>query len=179
MEPGCGLFFKTQIKVVMVQKQEIITAKFSVEPSNFRGSAAVLDYEWVEGTTYELRSIKWSEGCATSVKLATVRECPVRIDYRRGWSVAAFMHWQQSGCKIEDVTNADYSFERFWSLYGYKVGNKARVAKKWNALEEGERILALGAIPKYKRFAEVKKIELVYPETYIDQRRWENEFSNY
>lgn len=63
-------------------------------------------------------------------------------------------------------------------MYGYKVGNKPRVQKKWNALPEGERILALGAIPKYKRFAEGKHIDLVYPETYIDQRRWENEFTN-
>lgn len=162
----------------MAQKQEKLTAKFSIEPSNFRGSAAVLEYDWLEGVTYELRSITWSDGCVASVKLATVRECPVRIHYQKGVPVDGFAHWQRTGCKIEDVTNADYSFERFWGLYGYKVGNKPRVQKKWNALPEGERILALGAIPKYKRFAEGKHIDLVYPETYIDQRRWENEFTN-
>ena len=62
--------------------------------------------------------------------------------------------------------------------YGYKVGNKARVQKKWEKLPEGERVLAMASIARYRRFAEGKKIEMVYPETYIDQRRWENEFTN-
>ena len=162
----------------MAQKQERITAKFSVEPSNFKQSAALLEYEWREGITYELRSITWSDGCAANVKLATVREVPVRIHYQSGMPVEGFAHWERTGCKVVDVTNTDYGFERFWGLYGYKVGNKARVMKKWNALSEGERILALGAIPRYKAFASSKHIDLVYPETYIDQRRWENEYTN-
>ena len=160
----------------MAQKQERITAKFSIEPSNFKGSAALLEYEWVEGNLYELRSVAWSDGCVMSVKMATLREAPVRIHYTKGQPVEGFAHWARVGVKIEDVTNADYGFERFWGLYDYKVGNKARVAKKWNALPEGERILALAAIPRYRRFAEQKKIDRVYPETYIDQRRWENEY---
>lgn len=52
-----------------------------------------------------------------------------------------------------------------------------RVQKKWDRLPEGEKILALAAIPKYRRFYESKHIELAYPETYIDQRRWENEYN--
>lgn len=159
-------------------KQEKITAKFSVSPTYTRDSTAVLEYDWCEGTTYELRSITWSEGCKVNVKMATVKECPVRIHYQRGFPVEGFAHWQKAGCRIEDISNADYCFERFWNLYGYKVGNKARVQKKWDRLPEGEKILALAAIPKYRRFCESKHIELAYPETYIDQRRWENEYTN-
>jgi hypothetical protein len=160
------------------KQAERVTAKFTVEPSNHRESAALLEYDWVEGVTYELRSIRWSEGCVAGVKMATVREVPVRIHYQPGLAVDGFAHWEKVGCKIVDVTNADYSFWRFWALYDYKVGNKARVMKKWTLLPEGDRILALGAIPRYKRFAEGKHIDRVYPETYIDQRRWENEYTN-
>lgn len=162
----------------MAKEQEKITARFSVEPSNFKGSAALLVYDWLQGTTYELRSITWSEGCTPNVKLATVREVPVRIVYTRGAPVDGFAHWERTGCKVQDVSNADYSFERFWNLYGYKVGNKDRVKKKWDRLPEGEKILALGSIPRYRRFTESKHIEMTYPETYIDQRRWENEYTN-
>ncbi len=162
----------------MAKELEKITARFSVEPSNFKGSAALLVYDWLQGTTYELRSITWSEGCTPNVKLATVREVPVRIVYTRGVPVDGFAHWERTGCKVQDVSNADYSFERFWNLYGYKVGNKDRVKKKWDRLPEGEKILALGSIPRYRRFTESKHIEMTYPETYIDQRRWENEYTN-
>lgn len=167
-----------QKKELVMVKQEKITAKFSIEPTYTHDAAAVLEFDWVEGTTYELRSITWSEGSKASLKLATVRECPVSIHYQKGMPVEGFAHWQKAGCKITDVSNGDYGFERFWNLYGYKVGNKTRVQKKWDRLPESEKILALGAIPKYRRFAEGKKIDLVYPETYIDQRRWENEFTN-
>lgn len=160
----------------MTKGQEILTAKFSVEPSNHKESTALLTYEWREGATWELRSIGWSEGCRLNVKEATVREVPMRIEYRRGEEVAQFGIWVKAGCKVTDVSNADYSFERFWNLYGYKVGNRPRVQKKWERLPEGEKILALGSIPRYQRFAASKKISLTYPETYIDQRRWENDF---
>lgn len=160
------------------KEQQKVTAKFSVEPSNHKGSAVLLEYEWCEGNNYELRSVRWSEGAAAGVKQATLREAPIRIAYQRGLPVGQFEHWRKAGCKVEDVSEADYGFERFWNAYGYKVGNKARVQKKWERLPEGERILALGSIARYKRFAEGKKIDLVYPETYIDQRRWENEFTN-
>lgn len=162
----------------MANKEEKITAKFSIEPSNFKNSAAVLVYEWLEGMTWELQSISWSDGCVPNVKLATVREVPVRITYQRGEPVERFQHWIKSGIKVSDVTDTDYSFERFWNLYGYKVGNKDRVKKKWERLPEGEKILALGSIPRYRRFTECKHIEMTYPETYIDQRRWENEYTN-
>lgn len=162
----------------MAKEQERLTAKFSIEPSNFKNSAAVLVYEWLEGMTWELRSISWSEGCTPQVKMATVREVPIRIVYQRGEPVERFQMWVRTGCKVNDISNADYSFERFWNLYGYKVGSKDRVKKKWDRLPEGEKILALGSIPRYRRFAESKHIEMAYPETYIDQRRWENEFTN-
>jgi len=162
----------------MAKTEERLTAKFSIEPSNNKGSAALLEYEWREGMTYELRSITWSEGCTPQVKLATVREVPIRIVYQRGAPVERFHPWVKVGCKVEDLSNADLSFERFWNLYGYKVGAKDRVKKKWERLPEGEKILALGSIPRYRRFTEQKHIDMTYPETYIDQRRWENEYTN-
>ncbi len=78
------------------------------------------------------------------------------------------------GCEILLVTKLDLSFAAFWENYNYKVGNKSRVLKKWNEMPNGDRILALGFIRRYKNWSDRKKIEHCYPETYLNQRRWEN-----
>ena len=150
--------------------------RFSVAPSNFRESVTLLVYEPVAGLPgiWTLVSVSWSEGCRKSVKVATILETPVEITYP---DFPEFAHWRKAGCSVNTIEDSP-TFERFWNAYGYKVGNKSRVQKKWNQLPEGERVLAMAAIPRYKRFAQSKRIDLVYPETYIDQRRWENEYTN-
>jgi hypothetical protein len=71
----------------------------------------------------------------------------------------------------------DLSFQRFWETYGHKVGKKARVEKLWNALSEGDKIKCLAAIPRYKAWlAQRPNMEMLYPETFISQRRFENTF---
>ena len=129
-----------------------------------------------EADQYELVSVEWAETCPAKMKQLWLAEIPAMIGYQCGQEVAAFNHWKAVGCEIKIVSTIDVSFEAFWNTYAYKVGNKSRVQKKWNLLPEKERILAIGAIARYKRFAESKRIERVYPETYIDQHRWENEF---
>jgi hypothetical protein len=72
---------------------------------------------------------------------------------------------------------ADLSFEAFYNLYGYKVGKKERTKRLWDALPEVDRIACLAAIPKYKRWlASKNNMEMLYPETFLSQRRWENEY---
>jgi hypothetical protein len=56
------------------------------------------------------------------------------------------------------------------------VGNKTKAKKLWTELSDADKTLALNKLPLYKRFIQVKGIETVYPERYISQRRFENEF---
>lgn len=78
------------------------------------------------------------------------------------------------GCEITCTNDIDTSFAAFWTAYNYKVGNKVRVARKWQELPETDRLLALGFIRRYRNWCDRKKIEYCYPETYLNQRRWEN-----
>lgn len=71
----------------------------------------------------------------------------------------------------------DLSFERFWTDYNYKIGNKKRAEKLWCELTEADKITALNSIPKYLNFLQRKSnIERLYPETFLSQRRFENQF---
>jgi hypothetical protein len=69
----------------------------------------------------------------------------------------------------------DLSFACFWDAYGYKVGNKGRAERIWKCLPDTERVLALGAIPKYKYHLATKtNMEMLYAETYLTQKRFLN-----
>lgn len=70
----------------------------------------------------------------------------------------------------------DLSFARFWSDYRYKVGNKARAQKLYDELSDADKMRALRRIAIYDDFVKVKKIGKVYAETYLSQRRFDNDF---
>ncbi len=71
----------------------------------------------------------------------------------------------------------DLSFDRFWAEYNYKIGNKKRAKKLWSDLKESDKIKAFEAMPKYKQFLMLKNgIEKLYPETFLFQRRFENQY---
>ncbi|RKR83209.1 hypothetical protein BDD43_3411 [Mucilaginibacter gracilis] len=68
------------------------------------------------------------------------------------------------------------TFKEFYDAYGYKVGNKGRAEKLFNALTHAERYLAMEGIARYKAWlAAHPRTDMLYPETYLSQRRWENE----
>jgi hypothetical protein len=78
--------------------------------------------------------------------------------------------------KIETVP-VDTSFEAFWNAYTYKVGNIPRVKKLWENLSNHEQILAIQTIKKYNAWlAKNTAVQKLYAETYLNQKRWENEF---
>jgi len=70
----------------------------------------------------------------------------------------------------------DLTFERFWSLFAYKVGKIPRCRKLWSALEDADKAAVLESIPQYKRWISRRSVEHIYPETYLAQERWKNEF---
>lgn len=77
--------------------------------------------------------------------------------------------------KLTEIT--DLSFARFWAAYNNKVGNKKRAEKLWVALQENERIAVLEHLPKYNYYLKTHQgLMKAYPETFLNQRRWENEY---
>lgn len=71
----------------------------------------------------------------------------------------------------------DLSFPKFWDTYDYKIGKKQRAEKIWEAMNDTERSKCLLAIPAYKYWlAQQNGIAKLYPETFLSQKRWQNEF---
>ena len=78
------------------------------------------------------------------------------------------------GCIIKDLSDTDTSFAAFWNEYAIRIGNKKRVQSKWEALPLEDKLLALAHIRRYRIYSEKRGIEMCYPETYLNQRRWED-----
>jgi hypothetical protein len=76
---------------------------------------------------------------------------------------------------IEETPNIPFS--TFWDAYGLKIGRKERCEKLWKLMTDVEKNLAFNGIKKYNdwltRNANIQKL---YPETFLNQRRWENEY---
>lgn len=71
----------------------------------------------------------------------------------------------------------DLSFQVFWDTYDNKVGKRARAAILWDALSDSEKVAALAAIKPYRYWlANNPGIAMLYPETFLSQRRWESNF---
>lgn len=79
------------------------------------------------------------------------------------------------GFKLSEMEE-DLSFERFWNTYGYKVGNKAKAMKLWNSLSDADKAMCLRRIKAYKNYLERTGIAQAYPETYLRNRRWEDQY---
>jgi hypothetical protein len=78
--------------------------------------------------------------------------------------------------KVEQVPT-DLSFNAFWEKYAYKVGRKERTMKLWAGMNDLDRIKCLNSIPAYNYYLTTKpSMERLYPETYLNQRRYESQF---
>lgn len=75
-----------------------------------------------------------------------------------------------------DIVPPDLSFEAAWDLYAYKVGNKERAKRLWNALSEHEKALAMAQIVKYKRWLSTRNQAQAYFTTWLNERRFENQY---
>ncbi|NSW46221.1 MAG: hypothetical protein HPY79_10455 [Bacteroidales bacterium] len=77
--------------------------------------------------------------------------------------------------KVAEIAE-DLSFDRFWNVYSYKVGNKTKTEKLWNALSDADKTTCLRRIKAYKSYLERTGIAQAYPETYLRNRRWEDQY---
>lgn len=77
--------------------------------------------------------------------------------------------------RIEEIKQ-DLSFKSFWNTYAHKVGNKPRAEKLWDLLKDLDKAKALSYIAKYNNFLlNNNGIQKLYPETYLNQKRFDNE----
>jgi hypothetical protein len=86
-----------------------------------------------------------------------------------------YMVRQSKTFKVIEVPE-DISFDNFWNKYAYKVGNKTKCQKLFNALPDEKKALAISKILAYRKYVENTGIAMVYPERYLSQERYENEF---
>lgn len=118
----------------------------------------------------EIKGITFEAG-DEAAKQWLLTEAQVRLADLEAWA----KRWIKKIVVIEMPT--DLSFNAFWNLYDYKVGKKEKTVQLWTALNEAERTACLRAVPRYKQWlAQKPSMEKLYPQTFLSQRRWENEF---
>lgn len=117
-----------------------------------------------------LCSIQFPEG-QDQARAWFLRSVPVKHS-----DLPAFMETYAAKLRLTPIP-PDLSFNAFYNAYAYKVGRKERAVKLWTALTEAERTACLRAIPRYNAWlAQRPSTERLYPETFLSQRRWENEY---
>jgi hypothetical protein len=99
---------------------------------------------------------------------STMRNLPLNVKQLLEWG-------NSPGVKLSEIP-LDLSFSEFWSKYGYKVGDKKRCEKLWDKLDEAKKTKAIVTIQRYRRFCDTNNIPMVYPERYISQERYLNDF---
>ena len=156
---------------------------YSIEHPSWPGCVCVAVYElpWVDNEgrrIAQLRQVTFNERSAYGFIYPVLLRLPSVVQYSEYQLPMEFQKLTADRCVVRNTTTQDLTFLRFWNAYGYKVGNKATVEKKWNALKPEDRLLALQGISRQRRHSESHKTDMPYPQTYIDQRRWENVFSN-
>ena len=79
--------------------------------------------------------------------------------------------------KNEDEILIWPTFQDFWDAYNKKVGSKEKCEKKFNGLKQDVKEQIMNHIFEYVK-ATPDKTFRANPETYLNQKRWENEIIN-
>lgn len=88
--------------------------------------------------------------------LATLRKIEIEIEIER------------------EIEIGDFDFEKFWNLYNKKVGDKKKIESKWIRLKQDDRDKIFKTLPLFLESIKDKQYQ-PYPETYLNNRRWEDE----
>lgn len=67
-------------------------------------------------------------------------------------------------------------FDVFWNLYNKKLGNKDLCEKKWNNLKNDDRKKIIDTLPTFINSIKDKQYQ-PYPETYLNNKRWNDEIT--
>ena len=82
---------------------------------------------------------------------------------------------KESKSKIKD--SIDISFEIFWNLYDYKTGDKGKIRKKWELLNDLDRGMIMEHLPHYIKSTPDKQFRK-HPSTYLNNQGWFDEILN-
>ena len=77
--------------------------------------------------------------------------------------------------KKKDTINI--TFDEFWNLYNYKVGDKSKVMAKWESLSDTNRLSVMEHLPLYIQSTPDKQFRK-HPSTYLNNSGWEDEILN-
>lgn len=152
-----------------------IVYRFTVASTHIATNVVVYEYDIVG----KLLAVLFSTEATPAFISAACNEVPVKITIPAATGTAfippQFSGMQKAGCQVRNITNIDLSFTKFWDTYNNKMGDKRKIERKWQSLSEIDKIMALGMIPRLRRYYEELRLPFVlYPATYLNQRRWEN-----
>lgn len=71
----------------------------------------------------------------------------------------------------------DEEFEKFWNMYGKKVGDKSKIQAKFLRLPQAVRLQIFRTLPAYIESTPDKKFRK-NPETYLNNKSWNDEIIN-
>lgn len=76
--------------------------------------------------------------------------------------------------KGKEIKEINISFDIFWDLYDKKVGDKEKLKKKWESMQDLERQSIIDYIPRYKITQPDKKFRKD-PQTFFNNKSWNDE----
>lgn len=86
--------------------------------------------------------------------------------------------WQKAIKNFEVIVGKpNLDFTTFYNLYKYKVG-KLEAQRPWKKLNKADQLKAIKQIKAYEGFLRRKRIEKVHPATYLNKRRFDDEFNS-
>lgn len=79
--------------------------------------------------------------------------------------------------KVAQAEEVERQFKLFWQTYDYKRG-KEKAWTAWKRLAKRDREAAMAGIEAYKADCERFDRQMLYPQGYLNQRRWEDDFNS-
>lgn len=76
--------------------------------------------------------------------------------------------------KGKEIKEINISFDIFWDLYDKKVGDKEKLKKKWESMQDVDRQSIIDYIPRYKITQPDKKFRKD-PQTFFNNKSWNDE----
>lgn len=76
--------------------------------------------------------------------------------------------------KLSDDNSKESEFDKFWDLYGKKVGEKGKIKRKFLSLSKADRVKIFETLPAYIASTPDKQYRK-HPQTYLNNRSWEDE----
>ncbi len=138
-----------------------------------KNTKVVLEFEY--DLNEVLKSFKIKEGELTDTQIMWLLNYKV-FPYYEG----VIRLWKERYKKEFDffVGLPDLSFDTFWDLYNHKMG-KIKAKKQWDKLSERDKIDAIRNIKAYDSYLSRHGYNKRYPERWLRDREFENQYNSY